>query len=123
MNPTQNKPTVILGATTNPSRYAFLAANSLMRHGHTVYLVGIKKGEVNGVEIQSDFPAAEIDTITLYLSAKWQNEWYDSILAAKPNRVIFNPGTENPELVELLRDNDIETVHACTLVMLQSRHF
>lgn len=123
MNPTQNKPTLILGATTNPSRYAFLAANSLMRHGHTVHLVGIKKGEVNGVEIQPDFPGAEIDTVTLYLSAKWQAEWYDKILAARPNRVIFNPGTENPELVELLRESDIEAVHACTLVMLQSRHY
>ena len=115
------KKTVIIGATPNPSRYAFLAAERLTEHQHEIVPIGIKKGEVIGQPILPirEFPVIEdIDTITLYIGARHQPEYYDYLLGLKPKRIIFNPGTENRELMELAREKDIEVVTGCTLVML-----
>lgn len=118
-----SKKTVIIGATTNPSRYAYFAADRLTNAGHEIVPVGIKKGEVFGEEILDirDSPQVEdVDTITLYLGARHQPEYYDYLLSLSPKRIIFNPGTENPELVKLANEKGIETENACTLVMLGS---
>jgi predicted CoA-binding protein len=114
------KKTLVLGATDNPDRYAFRATHSLLRHGHDVALVGIKKGEIAGRPIIQDkqIPIDEVDTVTLYVGTRNQPEWYDYILNLKPKRIIFNPGTENPELEKLARSQGIQTLQACTLVML-----
>ena len=113
------KTTLILGATPNPNRYAYLAAERLTARGHDIVPVGIKKGEVQGVEILHGKPdVPPIDTVTLYVGARHQPEYYDWLLRVAPKRIIFNPGTENPELNRLARENGIETVHGCTLVML-----
>lgn len=118
-----SKKTVIIGATTNPSRYAYFAADRLTNSGHEIVPVGIKKGEVFGEEILDirESPKVEnVDTITLYLGARHQPEYYDYLLNLNPKRIIFNPGTENPELVKLASKKGIETENACTLVMLGS---
>ncbi|MEZ4982619.1 MAG: CoA-binding protein [Saprospiraceae bacterium] len=113
------KKTVVLGATTNPTRYAYTAVNTLVRGGHETVPIGIKKGEVAGIEIINDTPDVEgVDTVTLYLGPDRQKEYYHYILSLKPKRIIFNPGTENPELVKLAEEQGIETVFGCTLVML-----
>src|SRR5690606_23697531 len=113
------KKTLVLGASLNPGRYSNLAINRLVNHGHTVEAVGLKKGVVAGVDISNEKENFEdIDTVTLYLNPKRQQEYYDYIISLKPNRVIFNPGTENPEFYEMLRKNNIETEVACTLVLL-----
>lgn len=114
------KKTLVLGATDNPDRYAYRAAHSLLRHGHAIALVGIKKGEVAGHPIiqNKETPVEEVDTVTLYVGTRNQPEWYDYILNLKPRRIIFNPGTENPELEKRARNQGIETLQACTLVML-----
>jgi predicted CoA-binding protein len=114
------KKTLVLGATDNPDRYAYRAAHSLLRHGHDIALVGIKKGEVAGRPIiqNKETPVEEVDTVTLYVGTRNQPEWYDYILRLRPRRIIFNPGTENPELEKLARSQGIETLQACTLVML-----
>lgn len=119
-----NKKTLILGATPDPSRYAYLAANRLVRSGHSIINVGIKKGEVAGVEIEK--PEAihgDIDTITLYVGPQNQPPLYDYILATNPKRIIFNPGTENSELRKMARERGIETLSACTLVMLSTGEY
>ena len=111
--------TLILGATPNPQRYAFLAANKLVKHGHEIVNVGIKQGKVAGAEILNGQPALDdIDTVTLYVGARHQPPYYDWLLSLRPRRIIFNPGTENPELSKLARERGIETLPACTLVML-----
>lgn len=111
--------TLVLGASTNPERYAYKAAISLINHKHEVVLVGIKQGEINGIEILNGMPnIKDIDTVTLYVGPQNQTQYYDYILSLKPRRVIFNPGTENLEFVELLKQKNIEPVIACTLVML-----
>ena len=114
-----SKRTLILGATTNPSRYAYRAANDLTENGHEIIPVGIKKGSVFGEEIiNTKELQPDIDTITLYIGVRHQSEWYDYILDTKPNRIIFNPGTENPELAQLAEHQGVEVEFACTLVML-----
>ena len=118
-----SKKTVIIGATTNPSRYAYFAAERLTNAGHEIVPIGIKKGEVFGEEIldiRKSPQVEDVDTITLYLGARHQPEYYDYILNLNPKRIIFNPGTENPELVKLVNTKGIETENACTLVMLGS---
>lgn len=118
------KKTLVLGASLNPSRYSYLAINRLVRNGQPTVAIGLKKGNVAGVEIQTEkLPFEDIDTVTLYLNAKRQQEYYDYILSLNPNRVIFNPGTENPELYQLLRENDIDFENACTLVLLSSQQY
>ena len=119
-----NKKTLVLGASLKPSRYSNLAINRLVRHGQPTVAIGLRKGEVEGVDIKTEkFPFEDIDTITLYLNAKRQKEYYDYIIDLNPERVIFNPGTENPELYDLLRENDIHFENACTLVMLSSQQY
>lgn len=121
-----SKKTVIIGATTNPARYAFLAANMLTEYDHEIVPMGIKKGEVAGKEILNirEKPIVrDVDTVTLYIGTRHQPEWYDYILSLKPKRIIFNPGTENEEFEKLAEDKGIEAMQACTLVLLRSHQF
>lgn len=118
--------TVIIGATPDPSRYAYMAASLLLKHGYKFEPVGIKKGNVFGKEIQDikNFPTIpEVDTITLYIRPELQMQWADYILSLKPNRIIFNPGTENLELENKANQLGIETLEACTLVMLNTNQY
>jgi predicted CoA-binding protein len=118
------KKTLVVGATPNPTRYAFLAANRLIAHGHPIELVGIKKGEIAGKAIMTEKKQLEdIDTVTLYVGPQNQPEWYDYIISLKPKRIIFNPGTENAEFENLANKHGIETEQACTLVMLAAEQY
>lgn len=119
-----NKKTLILGASTNPERYAYLAATRLVQQGHTIVNVGAKPGNVAGVDIEMAHEVySDIHTITLYLSPASQVGYYNYILRTKPKRIIFNPGTENPELEKLARDGGIDVLVACTLVLLASGQY
>lgn len=113
--------TVIIGATTNPDRTAYLAAQKLDKNQEDFVPVGIKKGEVFGKEIldlRQRPPIEDVDTVTLYLNPKNQEEWVDYILSLNPRRIIFNPGTENPQLIGPATEKGIRTDLACTLTML-----
>jgi uncharacterized protein len=116
------KKTVVVGATDNPSRYAYIAAQMLTSHGHEIVPVSIKKGHVAGKEIldlNDNHVIEDVDTVTLYVGTKNQEPWYDFILNLNPKRIIFNPGTENPELETMAEEKGIETIEGCTLVMLR----
>lgn len=114
-----DKKTLLLGATPDPRRYAYLAANRLVSHGHSIVNVGIKTGEVAGVKIEKpETIHTDIDTITLYVGPQNQPPLYDYIIKTKPKRIIFNPGTENSELRRMANENGIDTDYACTLVLL-----
>ena len=120
------KKTVVLGASTNPDRYSYKATSRLKAANHEVVPIGIKKGAIEGIDIIHGEPEIEgVDTITLYLNPKRQEQYYDYILSLKPKRIIFNPGTENPVLMKLAEESDIEieVVQACTLVMLSLGHY
>ena len=115
----KNKPTVVIGASPNADRYSFKATESLTKHGHTVYPIGIRAGKINGADIIIDKPILEnIDTVTLYVGPDNQAAWMDYVFSLKPKRVIFNPGTENPEIEKLVVSKGIEATQACTLVLL-----
>jgi len=116
--------TLILGATPNPTRYAYRAAHRLVDNDHEIINVGIKQGEVAGVPILNGQPDVEdVDTVTLYVGPKHQPAYYEWLIGLKPRRIIFNPGTENAELSKLAREKGIETEIACTLVMLASGQY
>jgi hypothetical protein len=116
---TSEKKTVVLGASNNPSRYAYRAVELLLDKGIEPVPVGVKKGAIEGIGILNGQPnVEEVHTVTLYLNPERQKEYYDYILSLKPKRIIFNPGTENPELIRLAREQGIETEIGCTLVML-----
>src|SRR4051812_31047147 len=118
------KKTVVLGASDNPSRYSYLAMDRLKNHNHPVVAVGRKDVVVNGIHVHKDHIAEEgVDTVTLYLNPKNQVEYYDYILSLKPKRIIFNPGTENNELIKMAKQNGIEPLIACTLVMLATGQY
>ena len=115
----QNRRTLVLGATTNSSRYAYIATNRLQQYGIDVVPVGIREGEIHGIPILLGQPNVEnIETITLYLNPLRQEAYYDYILGLKPKRIIFNPGTENPVLAKLAKEQGIQSEIACTLVLL-----
>ena len=119
-----NGKTLVLGASENPARYSNLALKRLRSANYPVVAIGRKTGQVGDVEIlkQKD-PVEGVDTITLYLNPANQKEYYDYILSLKPRRIIFNPGTENPELEQLAIENNIEPIEACTLVMLSTGQY
>lgn len=113
------KKTLVLGASDNPARYSFRAVHMLKNHGHEVLPVGIRKGQVAGLNIHTDRPQSpDVDTVTLYVGPQNQPGWYDYILDLKPRRILFNPGTENPELERMAHERGILTEEACTLVLL-----
>lgn len=111
--------TLVIGASQNPARYSYRATVSLLNHGHSVELLGLRAGEINGNPIQTGQPLLTgIDTVTLYVGPQNQPQFYEYIKQLKPRRVIFNPGAENPAFEQQLRQADIEPIEACTLVML-----
>ena len=120
------KRTAIIGASDHPYRYSFLAANRLKSHDHPIVLLGIRKGNVASEEIldiRSRPHFEDIHTITMYVGKHHQADLEEYILSLHPKRIIFNPGSENNELSQKARELGIETLNACTLVMLSSDQF
>ncbi len=118
------KKTLVLGASDNPSRYSYLAIQRLRSHGHPVVAIGRKNTKVSDVIIEKEKQQVDdIDTVTLYLNPTHQQEYYDYIVSLKPKRIIFNPGTENEALIRLAKENKIQPLEACTLVMLSTGQY
>ena len=109
---------MVLGASLNPDRYSHKAVIELRSKGHEVIAIGLREGQIADVNIIKELPEIIVDTITLYLNPNRQTEFYNYIISCKPKRVIFNPGTENFELIELLEREGVKCEIACTLVML-----
>ena len=113
------KKTLVLGASSNPQRYSYLAIHKLRDHHHPVIAIGRTSTRVADVSVLAEkTPVSDLDTVTLYLNKDNQSNYYDYIIAQRPRRVIFNPGAENEEFKKLLNDQGIPTLEACTLVLL-----
>jgi len=120
----EQKVTLVLGASTKPGRYANMAVDRLGQKGFPVIAVGLRSGTIGTVPILTDVPTGvPVHTLTLYVGPAHQAVWADRIMALAPERIIFNPGTEDPELEERARIAGIEVVHGCTLVMLNVGSF
>ncbi|MBK6340467.1 MAG: CoA-binding protein [Bacteroidetes bacterium] len=114
-----SKKTVVLGASSKIDRYSNRAVKQLIAHGHQVIPIGFENEKINGLQIETALlPIENVNTISLYLNPKRQEAYYDYILSLNPKRIIFNPGTENRDLEQLAKKLNIETIEACTLVML-----
>lgn len=119
-----NKKTLVLGASLKTNRYSNYAVQRLVANKYDVVAFGLKKGHIEGVEIDTELlPYENIDTITLYLNAKRQADYYNYVVSLNPKRVIFNPGTENPEFYTILKENNIDFEAACTLVLLSTNQY
>lgn len=117
------KKTLVIGASSVPEKYSYKATVMLKEYGHSVVAYGLKKGFIGNVKITNELPKEAFDTVTMYVGPQNQQEYYDYIVKLKPNRVIFNPGAENMAFENLLKENDIEPVIACTLVLLRTGQF
>lgn len=116
--------TLVIGASENPERYSNKAIRSLLIHNHTVVALGLKKGSVEGVSFHTEKEQFKnIDTVTMYVGLRNQPEYYSYIIGLKPRRVIFNPGTENPEFSAQLKSAGIVSEIACTLVLLATGQY
>ncbi len=124
--PNKSKLTLVVGATDNPERYAYRAAELLQAKEIPFVPIGIKKGMVLREEIldlRLKPVLAGIHPITLYLGPQNQSEWIDYLIGLEPKRIIFNPGTENPLFFQKAEAAGIEALEACTLVMLTTGQF
>jgi uncharacterized protein len=120
----EQKKTLVLGASENPARYSYLAINRLRVNQHPVVAIGKREGKVMDVNIITDRPhMTDIDTVTLYLNVQHQKQYYNYILALHPKRIIFNPGAENEELAAMAAKQGIQSMEACTLVLLSTGQY
>lgn len=116
--------TLVIGASLHQERYSNKAILRLVEAKQEIVAFGLRPGEVSGVAIDTELlQYKDIDTVTLYLNPKHQVQYYDYIIGLKPNRVIFNPGTENPEFCNLLKESGIDFEQACTLVLLSTNQY
>jgi predicted CoA-binding protein len=124
MQTNETRTSLVIGASENPERYAYKASTKLQEHGFEVIAFGLKPGFIGKIPIQTTFPKEiEIDTVTLYVGPDRQTALIPEIIALKPRRIIFNPGTENPDFIKLAQDAGIETEIACTLVLLATESY
>jgi len=118
------KKTLVFGASLKSNRYSNLAVNRLLDHNIKTEAFGLKEGKIRGVQIKTNLNDFQnIHTITLYIGASRQPEYIEKILQLRPKRVIFNPGTENPNFYKILEDNGVEVEVACTLVLLATGQY
>lgn len=118
------KSTLVIGASLKESRYSNQCVKTLVSAHLPVTAAGLREGKIDGIPVQSGFPELhDIHTITLYLGPQNQESWYDYILKLNPKRVVFNPGTENPEFEDMLAENGIEVVEDCTIMMVQGGRY
>ncbi len=117
--------TLVIGASENPLRYSYKAIKALLANNKPVKAFGLRKGQVDSVLFETEEQVInEIDTITLYVGPRNQPNLYDFMLKdICPRRIIFNPGTENPELYDLARAKGIICQEACTLVLLATKQY
>jgi len=118
------KKTLVLGASLKPSRYSHITVRRLVEAKKETTAFGLFTGSISGVQVQTDFSGfKDIHTVTLYVNPTHQKEYYDRIMKLRPARVIFNPGTENPEFYSLLKQEGINAEVACTLVLLATEEY
>ena len=118
------KKVIVLGASTDTSRYSNKAVRKLLANNFEVIAIGNKEGTIEGVSILTMPPFIEnIYAVTLYIGPAIQKQYYDYLMKLKPGFIFFNPGTFNQELINLAKQNDIKTIEGCTLVSLSGGDF
>ncbi|MFH1943231.1 MAG: CoA-binding protein [bacterium] len=116
---------VVLGASDKPERYSNMAVRLLKQEGHRVIPVHPKLKTIEGLPVAPSLEAIgeKVHTLTIYIVPLRSQALAESILALRPDRVIFNPGTESPELEERFSKQGTAFVKACTLILLRTGKF
>lgn len=118
------KTTLVIGASTSTERYSHKAVSLLDTLEYSVLAFGNKEGNINGITILTEFPLEEkIHTVSIYLRAAIQKAYYQQIIDLNPERIIFNPGTENSEFKTMAEEKGIDCENACTLVLLRTGQY
>ncbi len=118
---TNQKQTLVFGASQKSHRYSYLAVERLLQKEVPVVAIGGRKGQIHGTPIITGHPwLSGIHTISMYMGDKRAQPHHDYLLSLNPKRIIFNPGAENRELKMHAKDKGIECLDACTLVMLST---
>ena len=116
-----NESILVIGASANPNRSSYFATKFLHNIGVSLYTIANKNGKIDDLELSDQYASIHsVDTISIYLNPDRQKKYYDYILSLHPKRIIFNPGTENPELATIAKNNCIEIVNGCTIAMFAS---
>jgi predicted CoA-binding protein len=126
MNQQNNKITVVvLGASPKPERYSNMAIKSLLEHGYKVIPITPSGIEIHGLKTFKSLDEIDqpVDTLTMYINGERSSAIADSIINLRAKRIIFNPGTENPNLAQQCEATGSKTLQACTLVMLNTDQF
>ena len=123
--PETRRRVVVLGASDNPERYSNMAVNRLLENGHEVIPIHPKLTRIGDLAVVARLGDVEgsVDTVTVYVSPRLSSAMADELIALGPARGIFNPGAENPELEATLEHAGIDTLRACTLVLLATGQF
>jgi predicted CoA-binding protein len=115
---------VLIGASPNPLRYSYKAVVELVRQEFEVIPLGKRENSIGNIHIMTGKPdIKDVDLVILYINKVHQEEYYDYILRLNPKKILFNPGTENPELVQIAYNSGIEILYDCALVLLYSKRF
>jgi predicted CoA-binding protein len=119
-----SKSTLVIGASLKENRYSNICVKTLVSGKFPVTAIGLREGSIDEIQVQSGFPELHnIHTVTLYLGPENQKSWYNYILKLNPERVVFNPGTENQEFEDMLSKSGIEVIEGCTIVMVKGGTF
>ena len=119
-----NYKTLVLGASLKPERYAYRAVVQLIKNNIQVVPMGLVEGQIDSISIVKPFEhLTDIHSVSIYLTPHRQKEYYNYLIELKPQRILFNPGTENPELAQLLTASDIHWENGCTLVLLFTNQY
>ena len=120
----EKKKTLVIGASSNPSRYSYLAVQKLSALQYPVVALGAHEGAIGSTVIETQSkPFDHIDTVTLYLHPAKQAQYYDYIFSLQPKRIIFNPGAENEIFAQAAAQKGITAINACTLVLLSTGQY
>ena len=121
------KKVLILGASSDETRYSYMAMERLIDHGYQVILVSPKYDEIEDHHCYRQLRDVElkekVDAITMYVGSKISSNLISDIVKINPKVVIFNPGSENSELYKALEQKGIHYLEACTLVLLNTNQF
>jgi len=116
-----SKSTLVIGASLKENRYSNICVKTLVSGQFPVTAIGLREGIIDETPVLIGFPELhDIHTVTIYLGPDNQKYWYNYILKLNPERVVFNPGTENQEFEDLLSDAGIEVIEGCTIVMVKA---
>lgn len=115
-----SKPTIaILGASTDRSKFGNKAVRAYRDKGYDVYPINPRETEVEGLKTYptlGEIPVDNLDRISVYVPPMIGITLLQEIQDANAEEVWFNPGSEDPELLERAEELGLDLYTACSIV-------